>query len=51
MNNGLIKGPATAWFQDADLSWIPGLLVTGVVYLVLTIRNSRVSAPTVGARV
>jgi len=49
MNNGLIKGSATAWFQDADLSWIPGLLVTGVVYLVLTIRNSRVSA--LGARV
>lgn len=41
MNNGLIKGAATAAFGDADLSWIPGLIVTGLVYLLLTARNRR----------
>lgn len=41
MNNGLIKGAASEAFGDADLSWIPGLIVTGVVYLLLTIRNRR----------
>jgi NCS1 family nucleobase:cation symporter-1 len=43
MNNGLIKGAATAAFGDADLSWIPGLIVTGLVYLLLTARNRRPS--------
>ena len=41
MNNGLIKGAATGLFGDADLSWIPGLIVTGLVYLVLTAGNRR----------
>lgn len=44
MNNGVIKGPATALFGDADLSWIPGLIVTGAVYLILTARNRRVTS-------
>lgn len=44
MNNGVIKGAATSLFGDADLSWIPGLIVTGLVYLLLTARNRRTAA-------
>lgn len=44
VNNGLIKGAATPAFGDADLSWIPGLIVTGGVYLLLTSRNRRRTA-------
>ncbi len=35
VNNAVLKGAGTAWVQDADISWIPGLIVTGLVYLVL----------------
>lgn len=41
MNNGLIKGAASTLLGDADLSWIPGLVVTGAVYLALTAGNRR----------
>jgi NCS1 family nucleobase:cation symporter-1 len=33
--NGWYVGPASAALGDADISWIPGLLVTSAVYLVL----------------
>ncbi|MGY1695525.1 purine-cytosine permease family protein [Geodermatophilus sp. SYSU D00814] len=33
--NGWYTGPAAAALGDADLSWIPGLLVSSAVYLVL----------------
>ena len=41
MNNGLIHGAASKFLGDADLSWIPGLIVTGGVYLLITIPNRR----------
>jgi len=41
VNNGWFKGVATSAVGGADLSWIPGLIVTGVVYLLLTGRNRR----------
>ncbi len=44
VNNAAFHGSAAGWFGDADLSWIPGLVVTGVVYLLLTARN-RVRRP------
>lgn len=44
MSNGLFVGPASAALGGPDLSWIPGLIVTGGVYLLLTIPNRR-SAP------
>lgn len=39
VNNAAYQGFATAWVEGADISWIPGLIVTGVVYLVLTMNN------------
>ncbi len=47
MNNGWLKGPAAGLLGDADLSWIPGLIVTGLVYLLLTAKNRR-TAPALG---
>lgn len=41
VNNGWFKGGAAAALGDADLSWIPGLIVTGAVYLLLTRGNRR----------
>ncbi|HEY9498047.1 MAG TPA: cytosine permease [Terrimesophilobacter sp.] len=41
VNNGWFQGPAAAALGDADLSWVPGLIVTGVVYLLLTVGNRR----------
>lgn len=41
VNNGWFQGPAAAALGDADLSWVPGLIVTGVVYLLLTAGNRR----------
>lgn len=41
MSNGLFVGPGSAALGGPDLSWIPGLIVTGVVYLLLTIPNRR----------
>jgi diaminopropionate ammonia-lyase family/NCS1 nucleoside transporter family len=49
MNNGLVVGFATSYFGDADLSWIPGLIVTGLLYLALTSRNSRAVESSKGA--
>jgi NCS1 nucleoside transporter family len=40
MNNGWLQGPAAAAFGSADLSWIPGLIVTGAVYLLLTAKRT-----------
>lgn len=42
MNNGWLQGPAAAAFGSADLSWIPGLIVTGAVYLLFTFRRAQV---------
>jgi purine-cytosine permease-like protein len=36
VNNAVLKGAGTALVEDADISWIPGLIVTGLVYLLLT---------------
>ena len=36
VNNSALKGFGTSWVGDADISWIPGLIVTGLVYLLLT---------------
>ena len=41
VNNGWFQGPAAAALGDADLSWVPGLIVTGIVYLLLTVGNRR----------
>ncbi|MEN9911067.1 MAG: hypothetical protein RLZZ441_635, partial [Actinomycetota bacterium] len=41
--NAAYQGSATAWFEGADISWIPGLIVTGAVYLIFT-ANSRVKS-------
>jgi NCS1 family nucleobase:cation symporter-1 len=41
VNNGWFQGPAAAALGDADLSWVPGLIVTGLVYLLLTVGNRR----------
>ena len=49
MNNGLVVGFATQYFGDADLSWIPGLIVTGLVYLGLTANRPAVSGAVKGA--
>lgn len=49
MNNGLVVGFATPYFGDADLSWIPGLIVTGAVYLALTAKNSKLATAGKGA--
>jgi purine-cytosine permease-like protein len=49
MNNGLVVGFATPYFGDADLSWIPGLIVTGLVYLGLTASNFKASSAGRGA--
>jgi NCS1 nucleoside transporter family len=49
MNNGLVVGFATPYFGDADLSWIPGLIVTGLVYLGLTASQSKLSSAGKGA--
>lgn len=39
VSNAVFQGPGAAWFGGADLSWIPGLLATGAVYLVLAKRS------------
>lgn len=44
MSNGLFVGPGSAALGGPDLSWIPGLVVTGGVYLLLTMRNRRPAA-------
>ncbi len=36
MANAWYVGPVAAQLGESDLSWIPGLIVTGLVYLVLT---------------
>ncbi|WP_353987379.1 purine-cytosine permease family protein [Ruicaihuangia caeni] len=41
VNNGWFQGFAAPLLGHADLSWIPGLIVTGVVYLLITRRNPR----------
>lgn len=41
MNNGLIVGPMTDYLGGADISWIPGLIVSGGLYLILTAGNQR----------
>ncbi len=40
VSNAAFKGFAASTFGDADLSWIPGLVVTGAVYLLLTARQT-----------
>ena len=39
VNNAGFRGAAAPLVGDADLSWIPGLIVTGVVYLALSARQ------------
>ena len=39
VNNAAFQGPGSNLFGGADLSWIPGLLATGIVYLVLAKRS------------
>ncbi|MEP6980006.1 MAG: cytosine permease [Nakamurella sp.] len=52
VNNAAFKGWASPLLGDADLSWIPGLIVTGVAYLMLTagIRASRSAEPHLAAK-
>lgn len=45
MSNALFVGPGSAALGGPDLSWIPGLVVTGGVYLLLTIPNRRAALP------
>jgi len=51
VNNGLLHGAASSLFGNADLSWIPGLIVTGAVYLILTVPNRRRAASPAELRV
>jgi NCS1 family nucleobase:cation symporter-1 len=39
VNNAAYQGSATALVDGADISWIPGLIVTGAVYLLFTANN------------
>lgn len=48
VNNTGFHGAGAALFGDADLSWIPGLLVTGAVYLLLTLGHRRAPDSTPG---
>ncbi|MFV0428100.1 MAG: purine-cytosine permease family protein [Arachnia sp.] len=41
MSNGLFVGPLSSALGGPDLSWIPGLIVTGAVYLAITGPNRR----------
>jgi NCS1 family nucleobase:cation symporter-1 len=50
VSNAWYQGALTGVFGGADVSWIPGLLVTGVLYLVLS-RNARVPATGTGSPV
>lgn len=50
--NGWYVGPGAAALGNADLSWIPGLVVTGLVYLALVrAMQSRTSGPAGGGLV
>ncbi len=45
--NAWYTGPAAAALGDADISWVPGLVVTGAAYLLLVrIRSGSVAPPT-----
>jgi purine-cytosine permease-like protein len=47
VGNGWYVGAASKHFGGADISWIPGLIVTGVVYLGLSrMMRSSATAPT-----
>jgi NCS1 family nucleobase:cation symporter-1 len=39
VNNAAFQGGATAWVEGADISWIPGLIVTGAIYWILTVGS------------
>jgi cytosine/uracil/thiamine/allantoin permease len=39
VNNAAYQGSASALVDGADISWIPGLIVTGAVYLIFTATN------------
>jgi NCS1 nucleoside transporter family len=47
VNNGWLQGPGAVALGNADLAWIPGLLVTGALYLLLS-RNNRRTTQKVG---
>jgi purine-cytosine permease-like protein len=36
VSNGWYAGTMAGWTEGADISWIPGILVTGAVYLLIT---------------
>ncbi|MFM9589322.1 cytosine permease [Streptomyces scabiei] len=52
MSNAWYVGPVARRFADADLSWIPGMVVTSVVYLALVRagRGTRGASSTAVAR-
>ena len=50
VTNGWYAGPIAERLGGADLSWVPGLLVTGAVYLAVTrIAGAQGARPETGS--